>query len=50
MKGIWSTSVTQNTIDESPMVYKSIEEIMTNIEDTVEIVDIIKPLYNFKTN
>ncbi|NLZ35299.1 MAG: hypothetical protein GX889_10450 [Clostridiales bacterium] len=32
------------------MVYKSIEEIMTNIEDTIEIVDIIKPLYNFKTN
>lgn len=50
MKGIWSTSVTQNTIDESPMAYKSIEEIMANIEDTVEIVDIIKPLYNFKAN
>lgn len=50
MKGIWSTSVTQNTIDESPMAYKNIEEIITNIEDTVEIVDIIKPLYNFKAN
>lgn len=50
MKGIWSTSVTQNTIDESPMAYKNIEEIMANIEDTVEIVDIIKPLYNFKAN
>ena len=50
MKGIWSTSVTPNTIDESPMAYKNIEEIMANIEDTVEIVDIIKPLYNFKAN
>ena len=34
--------------DESPMVYKPIEEIMENIKDTVEVIDVIKPVYNFK--
>lgn len=48
MKGIYTTSVNMGTIDESPMAYKPIEEIMKNIEDTVEIVDVIKPVYNFK--
>ena len=48
MKGIYTTSVNRGTIDESPMAYKPIEEIMRNIKDTVEIVDIIKPVYNFK--
>lgn len=46
--GIYSTSVNQSTIDESPMVYKPMQEIIDNIQDTVEIVDIIKPIYNFK--
>lgn len=50
MKGIWSSSISVATIDESPMVYKPIDEIMTNIKDTVDIVKIIKPLYNFKAN
>ena len=50
MKHVWSTSVCQSTIDESPMAYKPIEEIIENIQNTVEIVDIIKPLYNFKAN
>lgn len=48
MQGIYTTSVNQSTIDESPMAYKSIEEIVANIQDTVEIVKIIKPIYNFK--
>lgn len=48
MKGIYTTSVNRGTIDESPMVYKPIEEIMENIKDTVEIIDVIKPVYNFK--
>lgn len=48
MEGIYTTSVNQSTIDESPMVYKPIDEIVKNIEDTVEIVKIIKPIYNFK--
>nr|DAT88570.1 MAG TPA: tRNA-splicing ligase RtcB [Bacteriophage sp.] len=50
MNGIFTTSVNTSTIDESPMAYKSINEIMENIKDTVEIVDIIKPLYNFKAS
>lgn len=50
MKGIYTTSVNQSTIDESPMVYKPIEEIIENIKDTVEIIKIIKPIYNFKAS
>lgn len=48
MKGIYTTSVSQSTIDESPMAYKSMDEILEHIKDTVEIVKIIKPVYNFK--
>lgn len=48
MKGIYTTSVNQQTLDECPMAYKSIEDIVGNIGDTVEINDIIKPIYNFK--
>jgi tRNA-splicing ligase RtcB (3'-phosphate/5'-hydroxy nucleic acid ligase) len=48
MEGIYTTSICQNTIDESPMAYKPIEEIIENIGDTVEIVGRIKPIYNFK--
>lgn len=50
MRGIYTTSVTQSTIDESPMVYKPMQEIIDNIGDTVDIVDIIKPIYNFKAS
>lgn len=50
MQGIYSTSITRETIDESPMAYKPMEEIIENIKDTVEIVKIIKPIYNFKAN
>lgn len=48
MKGIYTTSVALSTIDESPFVYKPMDEIIENIKDTVEIVNIIKPVYNFK--
>lgn len=50
MEGIWTTSVNESTIDESPMVYKPMELIIDNIQDTVDIVDIIKPVYNYKAN
>lgn len=50
MKDVWTTSVSQFTIDESPMAYKPIDEILENIKDTVEVIDIIKPLYNFKAS
>ena len=48
MKGIYSTTVSRSTIDESPMAYKNMDEIVRCVEPTVDIVDIIKPLYNFK--
>lgn len=48
MEGIYTTSVNMSTLDESPMVYKSLDEIVTNIKDTVEVLKIIKPIYNFK--
>ena len=48
MKGVYSSTVGKNTIDESPMAYKPMEEIIGNISDTVDIVSVIKPLYNFK--
>lgn len=48
MEGIYTTSVNQSTLDECPMAYKSIDDIVENIEPTVEIKAIIKPIYNFK--
>ena len=50
MEGIYSTSINENTIDECPMVYKSMEDIVNNISDTVDIVSVIKPIYNFKAS
>ncbi len=48
MHGIFTTSVSKSTIDEAPGAYKPMEEIIEQIDGTVEIVDIIKPVYNFK--
>lgn len=48
MEGIYTTSVGKGTIDESPMAYKPMDEIIHNIHETVEIIDVIKPIYNFK--
>ena len=48
MEGIYSTSVNRSTLDESPMAYKSIDDIVGNIDPTVEIVSRIRPIYNFK--
>lgn len=48
MKGIYTTTSNENTIDESPFVYKPMESILNNINDTVEVLEIIKPVYNFK--
>lgn len=50
MQGIYSTSVNLSTIDEAPMAYKSLNDIIDVIEDTVEILDIMKPVYNFKAS
>ena len=50
MEGIYTTSVNQSTVDESPMVYKPMDEIVENIKNTVDILKIVKPIYNFKAS
>ncbi len=48
MEGIYTTSVGRGTLDECPMAYKNMEDIVNNITPTAEIVKVIKPIYNFK--
>lgn len=50
MSGIYTTSVNSSTLDECPMAYKSMADIVENIKPTVEIQKIIKPVYNFKAS
>ena len=50
MDGIYTTSVSVDTLDEAPFAYKPMNEIIENIKDTVEINSIIKPIYNFKAS
>lgn len=50
MIGIYTSSVSSDTIDEAPQAYKSMSEIVNAIEDTVDVVDVIKPIYNFKAH
>lgn len=48
MEGIYSTSINKGTLDECPMAYKSMDDIVQNIHETVDILKVIKPIYNFK--
>ena len=50
MEGIFTTCISSRTLDEAPMAYKTMDEIMTQIEPTAEIIDHIKPVYNFKAS
>lgn len=50
MQGIYTTSVNEQTMDEAPMAYKSIKDILGVIDDTVEVIEIMKPVYNFKAS
>ena len=50
MEGIYTTSVNEATLDEAPMAYKSLEDIIDVIRESVDILDIMKPIYNFKAN
>jgi len=50
MEGVYTTSVNAGTLDEAPMAYKSLTDIAGVIGDTVEIIDILKPIYNFKAS
>ena len=48
MEGIFTTSINDKTLDECPMAYKTMDDIVNNISPTADIVKIIKPIYNFK--
>ena len=48
MAGIYTTSVNENTLDESPQAYKSLDDIIDVIGDTVDVVEVMRPVYNFK--
>ncbi len=50
MEGIYTTSVNEATLDEAPMAYKSLDDIIDAIKESVNIIDIMKPVYNFKAS
>ena len=50
MEGVYTTSVNQNTLDEAPMAYKSLEDIIDVIRESVDVIDVMKPIYNFKAS
>ena len=50
MKGIYTTSVNPDTLDEAPMAYKSLSDILDVVQETVDVIDIMKPIYNFKAS
>ena len=50
MKGVYTTSVNEETLDEAPMAYKSLEDIIDVIKESVDVIEIMKPIYNFKAN
>ena len=50
MAGVYTTSVNEATLDEAPMAYKSLENIIDVIADSVDIIEVLKPIYNFKAN
>ena len=50
MEGVYTTSVNENTLDEAPMAYKSLDDIIDVIKESVDVVDVMKPIYNFKAS
>ena len=50
MSGVYTTSVNEDTLDEAPMAYKSLEDIIDVIRESVEVIDVMKPVYNFKAS
>lgn len=50
MEGVYTTSVNEKTLDEAPMAYKSMEDIIDVIKESVDIIDVMKPIYNFKAS
>ena len=50
MEGVYTTSVNEATLDEAPMAYKSLDDIIDVIKESVDVIDVMKPIYNFKAN
>ncbi len=50
MTGVYTTSVNEATLDEAPMAYKSLDDIIDVIRESVDVIDVMKPIYNFKAN
>ena len=50
MTGVYTTSVNENTLDEAPMAYKSLEDIINVIRESVDVIDVMKTIYNFKAS
>ena len=50
MKGIYTTSVNESTLDEAPMAYKSLDDIIGVIRESVDVIEVLKPIYNFKAS
>ena len=48
MANVYTTAVNENTLDEAPMAYKSLADIIDVIEDSVDVIEVLKPIYNFK--
>ena len=50
MADIYTTSVNEDTLGEAPMAYKSLEDIIDVIKESVDVIEVMKPIYNFKGN
>ena len=50
MEGVYTTSVNESTLDEAPMAYKSLDDIIDVIRESVDVIDVLKPIYNFKAS
>ena len=48
MEGIYTTSVNNSTLDEAPMAYKSLSDIIDVIRESVDVIEVLAPIYNFK--
>ena len=50
MAGIYTTSVNENTLYEAPMAYKALEDIIDVIKESVDVIEVLKPMYKFKAS
>ena len=48
MEGIYTTSISLDTLDEAPQAYKSVEDILDVVKETVDVIEVLKPVYNYK--